>query len=148
MDFAKWNEQFGGKAAVDDLKNAASNEFSELPNGTYVCKLEKLELGETRDGRPMVKGMFRIKEGDHRKQCIFYNQVFTRGFPQHRALEFLREMNVFDTSEIDFDGDFETFNDLLLDMAEEAEGAGLTFRIEKSMDGDYQRLKVIDTYEG
>ena len=147
IDFNKWNEEFGGKAAVEDLQNAAKNEFSDLPDGNYICKLEKLELGETKDHRPMVKGMFRITKGNHRKQCIFYNQVFTRGFPQHKALEFLRELNVFDAPEVDFDGDFENFNDLLLDMAEEAEGAGLTFEIEKSMDGDYQRLKVIDTYE-
>jgi hypothetical protein len=92
----------------------------------------------------MIKGMFRIIEGQHKKQCLFINQVFTRGFPQHKGLEFLRSLNVFDESEIDFDGDFADFNDLLLDIAENAEG--MTFHIEKSKDGDYTRLTVNDAY--
>ena len=90
----------------------------------------------------MVKGMFRVLEGAHKNQCIFYNQVFTRGFPQHKALEFLRSLEVFDESEIDFDGDFNAFNDLLLDIAEEA--VGMAFEVEKSHDGDYSRLKVTE----
>lgn len=145
VDFKKWNDQFGGKEAVDALNNAKSNERTEVPDGTYVCHMDKLELAETKDGRPMVSAMFRIMEGKHKKQCIFYNQVFTRGFPQHKALEFLRSMNVFDETEIDFSGDFEGFNDLLLDIAEEAEP--MKFEVVKGHDGDYQRLEITDTFE-
>lgn len=144
IDFAKWNEQFGGQEALDALNEAKSNEYTEVPDGRYICKLEKLELGESKTGKPMIKGMFRITEGEHKKQCLFINQVFTRGFPQHKGLEFLRSLNVFDESEIDFDGDFNDFNDLLLDIAEEAEG--MTFDIEKAHDGEYTRLTVNDAY--
>ena len=147
VDFNKWNEEFGGEEAIKALKEAENNEYTELPEGTYVCKLEKLELGESSTNKPMVKGMFRITEGEHKKQCIFYNQVLTRGFPQHKALEFLRSLQIFEDSEVDFDGNFADFNDLLLDMAEEAEASGLTFEIEKSKDGEYTRLEVIDVFE-
>lgn len=145
IDFSKWNEQFGGEDAVKDLHDAAENEFTELPDGEYACKLEKLELGESSSGKPMIKGMFRIVEGEHKKQCLFYNQVFCRSangsmFAVHKALEFLRNLAIFDDSEVDFNGDYEDFNDLLLDMAEEAEG--MTFWIEKSKDGEYTRLDV------
>lgn len=142
MDFDKWNKEFGGAEAVKELEEAAKNEFTELPDGTYRCMLEKLELGESKNGKPMVKGMFRIVEGSHTNQCLFYNQVFTRGFPQHKALEFLRSMQIFDESEIDFDGDFRDFDNLLMDMAEES--AGMDFEIEKSKDGEYTKLEVID----
>lgn len=142
IDFNKWNEEFGGAEAVKELEEAAKNEYTELADGTYICKLEKLELGESKQGKPMVKGMFRVLEGAHKNQCIFYNQVFTRGFPQHKALEFLRSLQVFDDSEIDFDGDFNAFNDLLLDIAEEA--TGMAFEVEKSHDGDYTRLQVTE----
>ena len=144
IDFSKWNEEFGGEQALEDLKKAKENEFTEVPDGTYVCKLEKLELGESKKSQPMIKGQFRIIEGQHKKQCLFYNQVFTRGFPQHKGLEFLRSLNIFDVEEVDFDGDFADFNDLLLDMAEESEG--MKFEIEKSKDGDYTRLEVTDTF--
>lgn len=146
IDFNKWNEQFGGKEAVEDLKKASENQYTELPDGTYVCKLDKLELGETKDGRPMVKGQFRIVEGQHKNRCIFYNQVFTRGFPQHKALEFLRHLDIFAEEEIDFTGDFAEFNDLLLDMAEEAESGHMRFEIDKGHEGDFQRLEITDVF--
>ena len=145
FDFDKWDQEFGGQQAIDDLKKAAvGNEYTEVPDGTYICGMEKLELGESKKKQPMVKAQFRIKEGEFKKHCIFYNQVFTRGFPQHKALEFLRSMNVFDTSEIDFDGNFANFNDLLLDLAEEAEG--MTFEVSKYKDGEYTRLEIEDAY--
>lgn len=147
INFDKWNQEFGGTDAVNALKDAKKNDFTDLPDGTYVCALEKLELAESKKGQPMVKAQFRIKEGAHRKQCLFWNQVFTRGFPQHKALEFLRSLQIFDQEEVDFDGNFATFNDLLLDMAEEAESASLRFEIEKSKDGEYTRLNVVDVLE-
>ena len=145
----------------------SENDFSELPDGEYTCKLEKLELGESSNGKPMIKGMFRIVEGEHKKQCLFYNQVFCRSangnaFSMHKGLEFLRSLQVFDESEIDFDGDYEDFNDLLLDIAEEAEGmtsfviivavppASFDIlseyereQLEKSKDGEYTRLEIL-----
>ncbi|WP_458397852.1 DUF669 domain-containing protein [Anaerotignum sp.] len=142
IDFDKWNKEFGGAEAVKELEEASKNEYTELADGTYLCNLEKLELGESKAGKPMVKGMFRVVEGSHKNQCIFYNQVFTRGFPQHKALEFLRSLEVFDSSEIDFDGDFNAFNDLLLDIAEEA--ASMTFEVVKSHDGEFTRLEVTE----
>lgn len=148
IDFEKWNKDFGGQEALDALNNSAKkNDFTELPDGAYVCKLEKLELAESKNGKPMIKGMFRIKENPHMNQCLFYNQVFTRGFPQHKGLEFLRSLKVFDDTEVDFDGNFENFNDLLLDIAEEAESSGLMYEVTKSHDGDYTRLDITDVYE-
>lgn len=153
IDFSKWNEEFGGQKAVEDLKKAAENsgDFEELPEDTYTCKLEKLELGESRKHQPMIKGMFRITEGAHKKQCLFYNQVFCRNesgnaFSMHKGLEFLRSLQIFDDSEVDFDGNYADFNDLLLDMAEEAERTGMYFDINKEKDGDYTRLEVVEVY--
>lgn len=147
IDFDKWNKEFGGTEAVKAAEEAAKNEYTEVPDGTYTCKLEKLELGESQKGQPMIKGQFRILEGEHKKQCLFYNQVFCRsangnGFPIHKGLEFLRSLDIFDKEEVDFDGDYADFNDLLLDMAEEAEAENFKFVISKSHDGDYARLEV------
>lgn len=151
IDFKKWNEDFGGAEALKSLEDAKNNEYTEVPDGAYMCKLEKMELGESRTGKPMVKAMFRISEGKNKKQCLFYNGVMAAndpaksGFCIHNVLEFLRSLNIFDDSEVDFDGDFEDFNELLLDMAEEAQL--YTFEIDKSKDGEYTRLDVIDSFE-
>lgn len=148
INFQRFNEEFGGQKALDALKEAQQNEYKEVPDGEYVCKLEKLELGETKkDGKPMIKGTFRILQGEFKKSCLFVNQVFTTGFPQHKGLQFLRSLQVFDESEIDFDGNFETFNDLLLDIAEEVEAAKLTHLVAKIKDGDYARYSVLEVYE-
>ena len=147
MDFEKWNEQYGGDEALKALEEAKKNngQYQEVPDGTYNCKLEKLELGETKGtGKPMIKAQFRIMEGEQKKQCLFVNQVFTRGFPQHKGMEFLRSLQIFDDSEVDFDGNFKDLNDLLLDMAEEAEANQMRFRVSKTQDGEYSRIEVVD----
>lgn len=155
VDFAKWTEMFGGEAAVKELEKAKENagEYSELPDGTYVCKLEKLELGESKAGKPMVKAMFRITEGEHRKQCLFYNGVMIannpeyNGFMMHRVLEFLRSLQVLEDLDVTFDGNFEHFNDMLLDIAEGAEEDGLKFEIFKEKDGEFSKITVTDVFE-
>ena len=147
MDFDRWNEEFGGEESLKALEEAKKNngQYQEVPDGTYNCKLEKLELGETKNGgKPMIKAQFRIMEGEHKKQCLFVNQVFTRGFPQHKGLEFLRSLQIFDDSEVDFDGSFSDLNDLLLDMAEEAEANQMRFRVSKTQDGEYSRIEVLE----
>lgn len=155
IDFEKWNQEFGGEAAVKEIEQAKEHagEYAELPEGTYVCKLEKLELGESKAKKPMVKAMFRIVEGEHKKQCIFYNGVMVANNPEynglmkHRVLEFLRSLNVLDESEIDFDGNYAHFNDLLLDIAEGAEEDHLKFEVFTEKDGQYTTVTVTDTFE-
>lgn len=155
VDFEKWNKDFGGEEAVNDLKKAEKDakEYSELPEGTYTCKLEKLELGESKTAKPMVKAMFRITEGKHKKQCIFYNGVMAandkqyNGFLQHKVIDFLRSLQVLDDVDVIFDGDFRNFNDLLLDIAEAAEEDGLKFAVKKESDGDYPKITVTDVFE-
>lgn len=153
IDFEKWNKEFGGEQAVKDIEKAKENDFTELDEGTYVCKLEKLELGESKAHKPMVKAMFRIAEGEHKKQCIFYNGVMVANNPEynglmkHRVLEFLRSLNVLDEADIDFDGNYAHFNDLLLDIAEAAEEDHLKFEVFTEKDGEYNKITVTDTFE-
>lgn len=155
IDFEKWNHDFGGEEAVKEIQKAKeeAGNFAALPEGTYICKLEKLELGESKTKKPMVKAQFKIVEGEYKKRFIFYNGVMVandpskNGFMMHRVLEFLRSLNVLDNNEIDFDGNFRDFNDLLLDIAEESEAAGLKFEIFTEEDGDYTKITVTDTFE-
>lgn len=79
MDFSSFDKQIDlnqlKKDAEEIKKNGGTGDFPEIPAGTYITKVEKLELGATKDGRPMLKAMFRIIEGDHKKQCLFFNRV-------------------------------------------------------------------------
>lgn len=151
IDLKQWTRDFGGAEAVKSIEEAKKNVYQEVPDGAYTCKLEKLELAESSTNKPMVKAMFRIVEGKYKKQCLFYNGVMAAndpsksGFVIHNVLQFLRSLNVLDEADVDFNGDFEDFNDLLLDIAEESEE--LKFEIDKFKDGDYSRINCIDTYE-
>ena len=151
IDFEKFNREFGGKKAVEEMNKAKDKEFPEIPDGKYICTLAKLELGESNKGKPMVKGQFKIKEGKFKNQLLFYNGVMVaedpeyNGFVKHNVLSFLRSLDVFDEVEIDFDGNYEHFNDLLLDIAEESEV--LTFEIKKYVNKGYDRLECTGTFE-
>ena len=144
VNFDKWNEEFGGADAVKQLKDAESNNggFEETPDGKYICNLAKLEMAESKGGKPMVKAQFKVIEGDKKKWSIFGNFVMTKGFPMHKTLQFLRSLKVFDDSEIDFDGNFKNFNELLLDIAENAEG--MKFEVVKTTEGEWSRIEVTD----
>ena len=151
IDFEKFNREFGGKKAVEEMNKAKDKEFPEIPDGKYICTRAKLELGESNKGKPMVKGQFKIKEGKFKNQLLFYNGVMVaedpeyNGFVKHNVLSFLRSLDVFDEVEIDFDGNYEHFNDLLLDIAEESEV--LTFEIKKYVNKGYDRLECTGTFE-
>lgn len=76
--FDKYNKDL--KTIQKSIKEAKNNnkEYKtdrEVTDGTYTTKLESLEVGETKDGRPMLKAQFRIQEGEFKNWCLFHNRV-------------------------------------------------------------------------
>lgn len=126
-----------------------------LPAGTYRVKVEKIELTETKKEpkRPMGKIQFRIVEGKHKKQCLFWNKILV-GYTQEGQLNALG-LKIFDdflnslepTFEVSFSKckGFEDYKDLLLDVAEDIEA--LTYDIELKYNGDFPEYKVLAVYE-
>lgn len=84
-------DQFDAKVNMDDIKKqmaeASANNFEEVPAGEYITKIEKMNLGATKDGRPMFRVQMRIIDSDgaaeqqflakykNKKPCIFMNRV-------------------------------------------------------------------------
>ena len=64
LDLKALDEKVDSDGLNKDIKAAeesgGTGEFPQLPAGHYFVKMENLELGETKDGRPMVKWMFRV----------------------------------------------------------------------------------------
>ena len=93
MDFSKFNMNVNGDELAKQLEEAKNNnqgESLETPAGSYVAKIEKMEVGATKDGRPMFKVQLRVIEaGDeatdevieylshfkNKKPCLFMNRV-------------------------------------------------------------------------
>ena len=144
--FDKWNEKFGGEKGLEALEEAKKNEFADVPNGIYEVKIEKMELDESKDGKPMLKVQFSILSGKYKKQKIFYNQVATAGFPMHKTLEFLRSLEMFDEDEVVFDGNYEALYELITEMSDES--SEYSYDLKKSTNSkDYPEYKILKVYD-
>lgn len=79
MDFSKFdaniNEAELQKQLEEAKNNAPQQTDREVPAGSYTVKIEKMELGATKDGRPMFKVQCRILDGEFKKWCLFMNRV-------------------------------------------------------------------------
>lgn len=132
IDFSKFDEQVNKEQLQHDIQEAEENGgggFREVTKGTYTVALENLEVGATKDGRPMLKGMFRIK-GDEdgekcefTKSCLFYNRVLfgtkNDGNMIASAIGFLKTLEPSEeVGDITFES-YSQFADLVLDIAED-----------------------------
>lgn len=154
IDFSKFDKEVDTKKLAEEVKEAAQNsEFPTVPAGNYVVSLEKLEVGETKDHRPMLKGQFRIKEdedGDdtYGNQCLFYNRVLygTKNDANMiaAAVGFLTSLEPSeDIGPVTFES-YSQFADLALDIAEDVEE--LEYLVKYDPDA-FNSIHVEEVYE-
>lgn len=148
MDFTKFDKEINIEQLQKDIEAAAENtqEYDETPDGVYTVKVEKLEVGETKDHRPMLKAQFRIVEGDYEKRCIFLNRVLygtkNDGNMINSAMGFLNSLD--SGIDVSFDG-YAAFADLVLDIFEEIEST-LLYEVDYTKD-DFQPIHINDVFE-
>ena len=150
----EFDESFDTGELQKDVADAAENSFKEVPVGTYRVGVDKMELVKSKSGNPMCSIWFEIKDGEYKKQKIFYNQVVNNGLGIHNNNEFLKSMDldcILDLAEAGkkvFQS-YKQYGQLLLDAAEEVDGAGLTFDLEYSEGKNgYHNYKILEVFEG
>lgn len=149
--FAKFNSQIDTKQLNKDvqeaIKNGGTGEYTEVPNGEYVVKFERMEVKETKDGRPMLSVMARITEGEHKKQCLFLNRVLfgTKNDANMiaSAVGWLEKLEC-ETPVVFVD--YDQFADLVLDIYEELEEYGVMAKVEYDKDA-FNNITILDTWE-
>lgn len=136
------------KEAEEIKKNGGTGDYPEIEAGTYVGKFERLEIKATKDGRPMLSAMFRITEGNHKKQCLFMNRVLfgTKNDANMIAsaegwLESLEPSE--DVGSIVFNG-YDAFADLVMDIAEDI--SELEYEVEYDPD-EFNSIHISDVFE-
>lgn len=153
MDFSKFDEQVDLKTLKSDVKEIEKNggvgDYPEIPDGTYTVKAEKMEIAQTKDGRPMFKAMFRIVEGKYEKQCIFVNRVIygTKNDASMIAsvVGFLEKLEPSeDVGPISFEG-YAAFNNLVLDIMEDIDGV-LEYEVEYKKDA-FNSVSIKEVFE-
>lgn len=122
--FDKWNKSIDVEGLKKDIAEADQNggqgEFKEVPEGDYEVSIDKIELKESSKGDPMVSVWFKILEGDFKNSRLFMNQVITQGFQISQMNRFIKSMEVFDESEVEFEN-YSQYNDLLMDLFEQVD---------------------------
>lgn len=152
MDFSKFDKEINldqlRKEAEEIVKNGGTGDYPELEAGVYHGVFEKLEIGETKDSRPMLKAMFRITDGQHKKQCLFLNRVLygTKNDANMIAsaigwLESLEPSE--EVGDIVFES-YSQFNDLVLDIADDI--SALEYDVEYNPNG-FNSISILSVYD-
>lgn len=152
MDFSKFDEQVNLDELTQNTKEIKANggvgNFADIEKGTYHGKVEKLEVGTTKDGRPMLKCQFRITEEPHKKSCLFMNRVIygTKNDANMIAsaigwLESLEPSE--DIGDVEFES-YSQFADLVLDIAEDI--AELEYDVYYDPDA-FNNISIAEVYE-
>ena len=149
--FDKWDKKVDSKALSEDVreveKNGGVGEYEEIPTGKYEVNIEKMEIKETKNGDPMFSCWMRILAGELENKLLFYNQVITKGFQIALVNKFLRSLE----TGIDIDSfiGYREYNNLIMDIHEAIDDAGLEYMIEYSKNKkDYPIYTVKEVFEG
>lgn len=142
----KFDKEIDVEGLKEDAKAAAENggDFKEVPHGLYEVKVDKMELKESKKGKPMLSIWFKILNGEYENSLIFYNQVLSTGFGLHNANDFLRSLD----SGIDIEfKSFKQYNDLILDVHEAIDGnAEYALDYSEGKNG-FSKYEITDIYE-
>lgn len=139
--FDSFNRSVDMDGLMKDLREVEQNpdahSYVEVPSGEYEVEIVSMELGISntdKNGKirnpekpqnPMFKCQFKIIEGQYKDKMIFMNQVVVQAFQIHIVNEFLKSLDSGVT--VEFTGDYNEYNDLILDIAEEIEQANLQY---------------------
>ena len=142
----KFDKEIDVEGLKADAKEAAKNggNFKEVPHGTYEVKVDKMELKESKTGKPMLSIWFKILDGQYKNSLIFYNQVLSTGFGLHNADEFLKSLD--SGINVEF-VNFKQYNNMILDIVEAIDGVleyGLEYSEGKNGFSNYKITDVFD----
>lgn len=142
--FEQWDNEFN--IVVEETETPSKRE--EVPHDKYEVKINKMELTQSKSGKPMVSVWFKIIAGKWKGSMIFMNQVVTMAFHVHIINEFLSSLtskcNV--TPEIEFKN-YKQYKDLILEIAELIDNK-FEYALEYGEnDKGYNTFKMLDVFE-
>ena len=145
VDFSKIVEAVDLQGLQKDVEDSKNN-FSDVPKGTYIVSIEKMEIGETKDHRPMFKMQCKIKEGEFKNRNLFMNRVIygtkNDGSMIQSVLTLLEKLQTVTVPE--FTG-YNAFVDNVLDIYEEIQDK---VELEVEYDADaFNSISIKEVYD-
>lgn len=164
IDFSKFDKTINQEQLnkqLEEAKNNPQGEGLDTPKGDYVAKVEKMELGATKDGRPMFKVQLRVIEAGenanddvieylkhfkNKKPCLFMNRVIygTKNDANmiQSVIGWLQKLEPSVTVEFK---NYSQFADLILDIFEEVADA---VELEVNYDPDaFNSISIEEVFE-
>lgn len=142
VDFSKIDEAVDLQGLQKDVEDSKNN-FSDVPKGTYIVSVEKMEVGETKDHRPMFKMQCKIKEGEFKNRNLFMNRVIYGTKNDGTMIQsVLTLLEKFATNTLPEFAGYNAFVDNVLDIYEEIQG-----KVELEIDYDADAFNSISIKE-
>lgn len=147
MDMNEYNQQI--KELEDNkLKEAEKKEYKEPTDGDYECALMDLEIGTTKAGdKLMLKGSFKILDGEFKNQRLWLNKVLTGTKNPARsvksAVDFLNTLG--SAQVVEFNGDFDDL-DTQINIVY-ADVKNCTFFVHQQTNGNFKNYYVNDVWD-
>lgn len=152
MSFENFNIDFDTyKSDIAEIQEnqPKKKEYKDPVDGTYTCNIVSLELGTNKAGdKLMLKGSFRIAEGEFANQRLWVNKTLTGtrndSFAVKSAIDFLNSLGA--VQDVEYTGDFDdlaTQIDIVF-----ADVKNCTFEVNKvTNDKGFTNLYVNDVFE-
>lgn len=78
VDFSAFDEKVNLDELQKEVEAADENEFDDVPDGTYIISIEKMEIRLTNaKDKLMFAVQGKIKEGEQKNRMIFFNRVIS-----------------------------------------------------------------------
>lgn len=129
VDFSKFDNKVDLDALQKEVDEAKETDFEDVPDGTYVVAIEKMEIKETKAGdKLMFAAQFKIKEGEYANRMIFFNRVISGNTsPKWTDAQAIKSvitwLNKLETEVEPEFINYEDFSDCVLDIFQEVQNA-------------------------
>lgn len=143
LDFSKIDEAVDLEGLQHDVEEAKNNSL-DVPKGTYIVDIVKMEIGATKqDSRPMFTMQVKIKEGEYKNRNLFMNRVLYGTKNDGSMIQsVITLLDKFQTeTKPEFTG-YNNFVDNVLDIYEEIQG-----KVEAEIEWDEKAFNSISVKE-
>jgi len=150
IDYSKFEGKVDLAALQKDVAEAPTT--TDVPKGTYIVSIEKMEIKETKAGdKLMFSVQCKVKEGEHQGRFLFMNRVIlgnknTETWNDGRAIKgvltWLEKLETQTTPEF---VNYPDFEECVLDIYQEIEG-----KVELEVEYDanaFDPIKIKEVYD-
>lgn len=142
VDFSALDREVDQEQLRKDVEEAKNNS-GDIPKGTYIVGIDKMEIRATKDGRPMFFIQCRVKEGEYKNKCVFMNRVIYGTTNDGSMIQsVITLLDKLETETIpEFNG-YQDFVDVVADIYEEIQG-----KVECEIDYDKDAFNSVSIKE-